>query len=170
MAFRDTLLGTVSLSGLWTDLMVLFFFCDLFLRVGYVERPETCGDIGLVILSGVESRRAHPVCVDGATMARRAPFPPSSIPAYIKQSIMMKLFVCLQNHSPAPAARMISYVLCYRGIQYRSDSYVRYRMFFYVNCKTVLTMYVRRMTSYVMINRILQKILLADRNLSRMGQ
>ncbi len=130
MAFRDTLLWTVSLSCLWTDLMVLFFFCDLFLRVGYVERPETCGDIGLVILSGEESRRTHPVCVESATMARRAPFPPSSIPAYIEQS--MKLFVCLQNHSPAPAARMISYVLCYRGKPYRSDSYVRYRMFYYV--------------------------------------
>jgi hypothetical protein len=30
---------------------------------------------------------------EGATMARRVPFPPSSIPAYIEQS--MKLFVCL---------------------------------------------------------------------------
>ena len=29
---------------------------------------------------------------EGATMARRVPFPPSSIPAYIEQS--MKLFVC----------------------------------------------------------------------------
>ncbi len=40
---------------------------------------------------------------EGATtaMARRArvPFPPSSIPAYIEQS--MKLFVCLQNKNPA---------------------------------------------------------------------
>ena len=36
---------------------------------------------------------------EGATMARRVPFPPSSIPAYIEQS--MKLFVCLsmQHHN-----------------------------------------------------------------------
>jgi hypothetical protein len=47
----------------------------------------------LVVLSGLISRRTHPVGVEGATMARRAPFPPSSIPAYIEQS--MKLFVCL---------------------------------------------------------------------------
>ncbi len=52
-----------------------------------------CGDIGLVVLSGLGSRRTHPVGVEGATMARRVPFPPSSIPAYIEQS--MKLFVCL---------------------------------------------------------------------------
>ena len=32
---------------------------------------------------------------EGATMARRVPFPPSSIPAYIEQS--MKLFVCLSG-------------------------------------------------------------------------
>jgi hypothetical protein len=31
--------------------------------------------------------------VEGATMARRMPFPLSSIPAYIEQT--MKLFVCL---------------------------------------------------------------------------
>ncbi len=37
------------------------------------------------------SRRTHPVGVEGATMARKAPFPPSSIPAYIEQP--MKLFV-----------------------------------------------------------------------------
>ncbi len=30
---------------------------------------------------------------EGAAMARRVPFPPSSIPAYIEQS--MKLFVCM---------------------------------------------------------------------------
>jgi hypothetical protein len=30
MAFRDTLLETVGLAGLGTDLMVLFFSCDLF--------------------------------------------------------------------------------------------------------------------------------------------
>ena len=56
--------------------------------------PETivCGDIGLVLLSGLGSRRTHPVGAEGATMGRRAPFPLSSIPAYIDQS--MKLFVC----------------------------------------------------------------------------
>ena len=52
-----------------------------------------CGDIGLVVLSGLGSCRTHPVGVEGTTMARRVPFPPSSIPAYIEQS--MKLFVCL---------------------------------------------------------------------------
>jgi hypothetical protein len=30
MAFRDTLLGTVGLAGLGTDLMAPFFFCDFF--------------------------------------------------------------------------------------------------------------------------------------------
>ena len=61
-----------------------------------LKRPETivCGDIGLVLLSGLGSRRTHPVGAEGATMARRAPFPLSSIPAYIDQS--MKLTVCLQ--------------------------------------------------------------------------
>ena len=60
-----------------------------------LKRPETivCGDIGLVLLSGLGTRRTHPVGAEGATMARRAPFPLSSIPAYIEQS--MKLYVCL---------------------------------------------------------------------------
>ena len=59
-----------------------------------LKMPETivCGDIGLVLLSCLGSRRTHPVGAEGATMARRAPFPLSSIPAYIDQS--MKLFVC----------------------------------------------------------------------------
>ena len=63
-----------------------------------LKRPETivCGDIGLVLLSGLGSRRTHPVGAEGATMARRAPFPLSSIPAYIDQS--MKLFVCAIWH------------------------------------------------------------------------
>ena len=58
-----------------------------------LKMPETivCGDIGLVLLSGLGSRRTHPVGAEGATMARRAPFPLSSIPAYIDQS--MKLIV-----------------------------------------------------------------------------
>ena len=94
LAFRDTLLGTVGLADLGMDLMVLFFFCDFFWGLGMLKRPETivCGDIGLVLLSGLGSRRTHPVGAEGATMARRAPFPISSIPAYIDQS--MKLFVC----------------------------------------------------------------------------
>ena len=65
-----------------------------------LKRPETivCGDIGLVLLSGLGSRRTHPVGAEGATMARRAPFPLNSIPAYIDQP--MKLFVCpLQQQS-----------------------------------------------------------------------
>ena len=62
-----------------------------------LKMPETivCGDIGLVLLSGLGSRRNHPVGAKGATMARRAPFPLSSIPAYIDQS--MKLIVCLST-------------------------------------------------------------------------
>ena len=62
-----------------------------------LKRPETivCGDIGLVLLSGLGSRRTHPVGAEGATMARRAPFPLSSIPAYIDQS--MKLIVCMPH-------------------------------------------------------------------------
>ena len=47
----------------------------------------------MVLLSGLGCRRTHPVGAEGATMAWRAPFPLSSIPAYIDQS--MKLFVCL---------------------------------------------------------------------------
>ena len=60
-----------------------------------LKMPETivCGDIGLVLLSGLGSRRTHPVGAEGASMARRAPFPLSSIPAYIDQS--MKLIVSL---------------------------------------------------------------------------
>ena len=59
-----------------------------------LKMPETivCGDIGVVLLSGLGIRRTHPVGAEGATMARRAPFPLSSIPAYIDQS--MKLIVC----------------------------------------------------------------------------
>ena len=62
-----------------------------------LKRPETivCGDIGLVLLSGLGSRRTHPVGAEGAMMARRAPFPLSSIPAYIDQS--MKLIVCIRK-------------------------------------------------------------------------
>ena len=64
-----------------------------------LKRPETivCGDNGLVLLSGLGSRRTHPVGAEGTTMARRAPFPLIRIPAYIDQS--MKLFVCLHMDS-----------------------------------------------------------------------
>jgi hypothetical protein len=95
LAFRDTLLGTVGLADLGMDLKVLYFFCDFFWGLGMLKRPEllVCGDIGLVVLSCVGSRRTHPVGVEGATMARRAPFSLSSIPAYVDQS--MNLFVCL---------------------------------------------------------------------------
>ncbi len=41
MAFRDTLLGTVGLAGLGTDLIVLFFFCDFFWGLGMLKRSET---------------------------------------------------------------------------------------------------------------------------------
>ncbi len=111
MAFRDTLLGTVGQCRLgWLRdgsvgaIEVGILLLRLLLRAG-LKRPETMmkspetvvvwrvtGDIGLVVLSG---RRTHPVGGEGTTimMARRAPFPLSSIPAYIEQSI--KLFVCI---------------------------------------------------------------------------
>jgi hypothetical protein len=41
MAFGDTLLGTVGLAVLGTELMVLFFFCDFFSGLGVMKRPET---------------------------------------------------------------------------------------------------------------------------------
>ena len=95
LAIRDTLLGIVGLADLGMDLVVLYFFCDFFWGLGMLKMPETivCGDISLVLLSGLGSRWTHPVGAEGATMARRVPFPPSSMPAYIEQS--MKLFVCL---------------------------------------------------------------------------
>ena len=42
---------------------------------------------------------------EGATMARRVSFPPSSIPAYIEQS--MKLFVCLFRRAVLRASQCI---------------------------------------------------------------
>jgi hypothetical protein len=91
--FRDTLLGTIRLAGLGMDLMVLFFFCDFFWGLGVLKRPETIVVwrhwFGRSLRPGKPSN--SPRCVEGATMARRAPFPLSSIPAYIEQS--MKLFV-----------------------------------------------------------------------------
>ena len=50
----------------------------------------------MVVLSGLGSRRTHPVGVEGATRARSVSFPPSSIPAYIDR-LSMKLIVCLQR-------------------------------------------------------------------------
>ena len=95
--FRDTLLGTIRLAGLGMDLMVLFFFCDFFWGLGVLKRPETIVVwrhwFGRSLRPGKPSN--SPRCVEGATMARRAPFPLSSIPAYIEQS--MKLFVCLSD-------------------------------------------------------------------------
>ena len=95
--FRDTLLGTIRLAGLGMDLMVLFFFCDFFWGLGVLKRPETIVVwrhwFGRSLRPGKPSN--SPRCVEGATMARRAPFPLSSIPAYIEQS--MKLFVCLAH-------------------------------------------------------------------------
>ncbi len=60
------------------------------LRVGHKGlNGSLCGDIGLVVLPGLGSRRIHPDHdgVEGATMARRVPFPLS-----IEQS--MKRCVC----------------------------------------------------------------------------
>ena len=64
--------------------------------VGVCVCERVYGNIGLVLLSGLGSRRTHPVGAEGATMARRAPFPLSSIPAYIDRS--MKLIVSIHLH------------------------------------------------------------------------
>ncbi len=53
-----------------------------------------CGDIGLVVLSSLGSSATHLYGVEGASMARRAPFPLSSIPAYIEHSMK---FLCVTN-------------------------------------------------------------------------
>jgi hypothetical protein len=56
-------------------------------------KRSLCGDIGLVVLSGLGTRRTLPDGVGGALMARRPQFSPSTvccIPAYIGHS--MKLF------------------------------------------------------------------------------
>ena len=59
-----------------------------------LKRPETIGVwrhwFGRSLRPGKPSN--SPRGAEGAAMARRVPFPPSSIPAYIEQS--MKLFVC----------------------------------------------------------------------------
>ena len=52
-----------------------------------------CGDICLVVLSGLGSRQTHPDGVEGASMARRVPFPPSRMSASVEISV--KLVVCL---------------------------------------------------------------------------
>ncbi len=83
--FWDTLLGTVGLAGLGPDLMVLFFFCDFFSGLGVMKRPETIVMLrhwfGCSLRPGKPSNSVHAVGLDGATMARKAPFLSSSIPA-----------------------------------------------------------------------------------------
>jgi hypothetical protein len=92
-------LDIVGLAGLETDLMVLYFFCDFFRGMRVAKGPKRAlrgGDVGLVLLSGLGSRRIHqdPVGVDsltveGATTARWALFPLCSIPAYIVHSMKL---------------------------------------------------------------------------------
>ncbi len=53
---------------------------------------------------------------EGATMARRVPFPPSSIPAYIEQS--MKLFDCPRAHGTS--AHMAWQGICQGEVIYQS--------------------------------------------------
>ena len=64
------------------DQMVLFFFCDFFRGFVMLKslKRSFCGDIGLVVLSGLGSRRNHPVGAEGATMAPRTPFPTKLYP------------------------------------------------------------------------------------------
>jgi hypothetical protein len=94
MTFRDTLMGTVGLAG--TDMMVLFFFCDFFWGLNMLKRTETIVLWRLWSFAPAWEALTHPVGVKGATMAR----PPSSIPAYIEES--MKLLVCLIDPHRAP--------------------------------------------------------------------
>ena len=56
------LLEIVGLAVSGMDLMVLFFFCDFFRGLGISKglNRSLCGDIGLVILAGLGSRRTHP--------------------------------------------------------------------------------------------------------------
>jgi hypothetical protein len=65
-------------------------------RAEGVCKKQLCGDIGLVVLSGLGSRQTHPDGVEGTSMARRAPFPLSSIPANIEH-LMKLLGVNLKN-------------------------------------------------------------------------
>jgi hypothetical protein len=61
-------------------------------------KRSLCGDIGLVVLSGLGIRRNHPDGTEGATMARMAPFQLSSIPAFIEYS-MKPLCVVSENRT-----------------------------------------------------------------------
>jgi hypothetical protein len=69
-AIRDTLLGTVGLAGLGTDLMVLFFFYDFF-GLGMLKRPESIVPwrhwFGRSLWPGKQSNfpRLRGVCYDG---------------------------------------------------------------------------------------------------------
>jgi hypothetical protein len=73
------------------------FLLRVFWGLGMLKRPETIVVwrhwFGRSLRPGKPSN--SPRGAEGATMARRVPFPPSSIPAYIEQS--MKLFVCLRS-------------------------------------------------------------------------
>ncbi len=76
-------------------------------RIGYVENAWNDQCVATLVSSWsfspaaescLRSRWTHPVGVDaldGATMARMAPFPPSSMPVYIEQS--MRLFGCVNS-------------------------------------------------------------------------
>ncbi len=68
-----------------SSLARVFFLLLVCVQVGYLLLPLALDMLGKPSNS--------PRGAEGATMARRVPFPPSSIPAYIEQS--MKLFVCL---------------------------------------------------------------------------
>ena len=61
--FSGPLPEIVCLADLGMDQMVLFFFCDFSLVLGMLKglNRSLCGDVGLVILSGLGSRRTHPV-------------------------------------------------------------------------------------------------------------
>ncbi len=67
-------------------------------------KRSLCGDIGLVVFSCLGSHRTHPDGVEGASMARRAPFSLSSIPVYIEHSMkLLCVHVCVTMRARARA-------------------------------------------------------------------
>ncbi len=106
--FRDMLLASARECRLgwfrdWSDGALLLLW--LLQRVGYVEKAwnDRCVATFVWLFSPawkigwnlLESRRIHPDDVKGATMVRRAPFFPGSIPAYIEQSMTPLICLCV---------------------------------------------------------------------------
>ena len=71
--------------------MMLVFSCDFFWWSGLLEYwlRSLFGGIVLVVLSGLESRRTHPVCLCVCVHAQVAWYPRSSLPAFIVRSVKL---------------------------------------------------------------------------------